>query len=182
MLARRETVTEPDEGWVDVRHENARLEQRVRTLTERIVQLRGELAQALARVAALTTTDDTTGLLTWRAFAERAHTEIARATRYQREIGLVVFAVAEPTRRRQLAEICRSQHRDCDVAGHTESGEIVLLLPETSVHGALVIAQRIRAQVAKGGGVATAGCAAWPQHGRTLTALVSTARSAMSAR
>jgi len=158
---------------------DSRLEQQVRTLTERVVQLKGELAQALARVAALTTTDDTTGLYTWRAFAERAQAEIARAARYQREIGLVVFDAAAAAR--GLADICRAQHRDCDLAGVTETGEIVLLLPETSLHGALVIGQRIRARAAKGGGQAPAlGCAAWPQHGRTLAALVASARSSLS--
>jgi len=167
-------------------HTSSRLEQQVRTLTERIVQLKGELAEALARVAALTTTDDATGLYTWRAFSERAHTEFARAARYQREIGLVVFAFAEPDVTphgvRGLADICRSQHRDCDLAGLTEAGEIVLLLPETSLQGALVIAQRIRARVAKSRGPAPKmGCAAWPQHGRSLTSLLANARIALSA-
>jgi GGDEF domain-containing protein len=161
-------------------HASSRLEQQVRSLTERVVQLKAELAHALARVAALTTIDDTTGLLIWRAFSERAHTEIARATRYQREIGLVVFAV-EPggLSVRELADLCRSKHRDCDVAGQTEAGEIVLLLPETSLQGARVIAQRICALAAKARGAPKVGCAAWPQHGRTLSALVATARSSL---
>jgi len=164
----------------DAPHASSRLEQQVRTLTERVVQLKAELAHALARVAALTTIDDTTGLLIWRAFAERAHTEIARATRYQREIGLVLFAV-EPDGLtvRELAEICRSKHRDCDLAGQTESGEIVLLLPETSLQGARVIAQRICALAAKAGAAPRVGCAAWPQGGRTVTALVATARNGL---
>jgi len=180
MPARPESaVAEPDERSVDLQRQNSRLSQRVRTLTEHLTQIKGELAQAHARVVALTTTDDATGLLTWRGFAERAQTEIARAARYQREIGLVVFAPAEPDAR-VLAEICRSQHRDSDLAGHTERGEIVLLLPETSLQGALVIAQRIRAQVAKArGGAVTMGCASYPQHGRTLSVLLSTARSAV---
>jgi len=158
-----------------------RLEQQVRTLTERVVQLKGELAQALARVAALTVTDDQTGLYTWRAFAERAQAEIARAARYQREIGLVLFEAKPALGTRGLADLCRAQCRDCDVAGVTGSGEIVLLLPETSLDGALVIGQRIRARAAKGGGQSPAlGCAAWPQHGRTLAAIVASARGSLS--
>jgi GGDEF domain-containing protein len=161
-------------------HASSRLEHQIRSLTERVVQLKAELAQALARVAALTTIDDTTGLLLWRAFAERAHTEIARATRYQREIGLVLFAV-EPggLSVRELADVCRSKHRDCDLVGQTEAGEIVLLLPETSLSGARVIAQRICALAAKARGAPKVGCASWPQHGRTLSALVGTARSGL---
>lgn len=159
----------------------SRLEEEVRTLTERVVQLKGELAQAQARVAALTTVDDTTGLLVWRAFVERARTEIARATRYQREIGLVLFAAPDVLTLRELSEICRSKHRECDLAGQTEIGELVLLLPETSVEGAHVIGQRIRAQAAKrSSGALKVGCAAWPQHGRTVTALLSSARNALS--
>jgi len=160
------------------RHASSRLEQQVRTLTERVVQLKGELAQALARVAALTTIDEPTGLLTWRAFAESASAEISRAARYQREIGLIVLA-AEPSLMRGLAEICRSQHRECDLAGISKQGEIVLLLPETSLQGALVMGRRLRARAAKGGCEAVSvGCAAWPEHGRTLTALLATARTA----
>lgn len=170
-----------------IHHASAsRLEDQVRALTERVVQLKSELAQATARVAALTTIDDTTGLLVWRAFVERARTEIARATRYQREIGLVVFSLAEADATRtpldvsELSEICRSKHRECDLAGQTELGEIALFLPETSLQGALVMGQRIRAQATKSSGWAPAmGCAAWPQHGRTLTALLQAARNAL---
>jgi GGDEF domain-containing protein len=156
----------------------SRLEDRVRTLTERVAQLKGELAQALARVAALTTIDHATGLLVWPAFAERARGEIARATRYQREMGLVVLATDGSLSLAELSEICRSKYRECDVAGHTDAGEIALLLPETSLEGAFVIGERIRAQAIKSRGSApTLGCAAWPRHGRTLTALLSSARN-----
>ena len=168
-------------------HTTSRLEDQIRTLTERVVQLKAELAQALARVAALTTIDHTTGLLVWPAFVERARSEIARATRYQREVGLVLFALAEPEATGgsltfgELSEICRCKHRECDVAGQTEAGEIVLLLPETSLEGALVIGERIRAQAVKSGGWAPkVGGASWPRHGRTLTALLSSARNALS--
>jgi|GEM_PF-5568351 len=155
----------------------SRLEDRVRTLTERIVQLKGELAQAQSRVAALTTVDATTGLLVWPAFAERARSEIARATRYQREIGLVLLAT-DALAMAELSEICRSKYRECDVAGQTDAGEIALLLPETSLEGALVIGERIRAQALKiRGSAPTLGCAAWPRNGRTLSALLSSARN-----
>ena len=168
-------------------HTTSRLEDQVRTLTERIVQLKGELAQAVARAAALTIVDDTTGLFVWRAFVERARTEIARATRYQREIGVVLLSLADSDATRtpltllELSEICRAKHRECDLAGQTDTGEIVLLLPETSLHGALVMGQRISAQATKSSGSArlNVGCAAWPQHGRTLTALLSAARTAL---
>ena len=164
-------------------HTTTRLEDQVRTLTERIVQLKGELAQAHARATALTIIDDTTGLFVWRAFVERARTEIARATRYQREIGLVVLSLAQPDALGlvELSEICRSKHRECDLAGQTETGEIVVLLPETSLQGALVMAQRIRTQATKSSDsvLLTVRCAAWPQQGRTLTALLLAARNAL---
>jgi diguanylate cyclase (GGDEF)-like protein len=190
MLAPRQPAAAELDERLAPPHTSSRLEQQVRALTEHVVQLKGELAHALARVVALTTTDHPTGLLTWRGFAERAHAEIARATRYQREIGLVLFALTEPgagspsggaLTLRELAEICRSKHRDCDLAGQTEHGEIVVLLPETSVEGALVIGERIRTHAAKGHSAAPrVGCACWPQHGRTLTELLSAARSALS--
>jgi GGDEF domain-containing protein len=172
---------EPDKRSYEP-HTSSYLEHQVRSLTERIVQLKGELAQALARVAALTTTDETTGLLTWHAFTDRANAEIARAARYHREIGLVLLAPTQPeVGIHRLAEICRAQHRECDIAGLTERGEIVLLLPETSFQGALVMGQRVRARAAKGCDPPSMGCASWPQHGRTLTALIATARHGPSA-
>jgi GGDEF domain-containing protein len=82
----------------------------------------------------------------------------------------------------ELSEICRSKYRECDLAGQSEAGEIALLLPETSLEGALVIAERIRAHAIKSRGSApTLACAAWPRHGRTLTALLSSARNTLRA-
>ena len=82
-------------------------------------------------VAALTTTDDASGLLIWRAFADRAHTEIARAARYQREIGLVQ-QIVRPARSAAAGRTARG-----DVGGAEDPTPEVLRLC-VALHSALV--------------------------------------------
>ena len=163
-----------------VENQDFRLEQRIRSLTEQLVQVRGELRRAEERIAALTTTDEATGLFNARAFLERALLEVERASRYDRQLGLVLLEPGEPAALLTLSEICRTQRRHVDLAGRADGGEIALLLPETALPGALVIADRI-CTMARGRGVsASAGCAAVTVHGRTLSRLVTAARQALS--
>src|SRR6185503_2954960 len=70
---------------------SSRLEQRIRALTEQLVQVRGELRRAEEQIAALRTIDEATGLLNARAFLERALVEVDRASRYERPLALVLL-------------------------------------------------------------------------------------------
>jgi PleD family two-component response regulator len=160
--------------------QSSRLEQRIRALTEQLVQVRGELRRAQERIAALATVDETTGLLNARAFRERALVEVDRATRYDRPLALVLLEPDEGASLASLAELCRTQCRTVDAVGRSEDGAIALLLPETALPGALVIAERVCAMAARRGVDAGAGCAAWPPEGGALNRLIDAARQALS--
>jgi PleD family two-component response regulator len=155
------------------------LEQRVRLLTEQLLQIRGELRRAEERIAALTTIDDATGLLNARTLHERALLEVERASRYDRPLGLVVLEPDDPGALRVLSEICRAQCRHVDLAGR-DGRDIALFLPETALAGALVIADRICATARRQGVAVNAGCAAFPVHGRVLGRLLTAARQALA--
>lgn len=159
---------------------SARLEHQVRSLTERLVQAHGELRRAEERIAALTTVDEETGALNARTFQERAATEIERAGRYHRDLALVLVQPDDGAARRRLADLARAQLRGSDLVGRTEAGEIALLLPETGLPGALILAERICALAGRGGFPARAGCAGWPADGRFFGQLIAAARSALS--
>lgn len=167
-------------GRAAVPHGSVRLEQQVRSLTERLVQAQGELRRAEERIAALTTVDEETGALNARAFHERAVTEIQRASRYHRDLALVLVQPDDDASRRRLAELARTQLRTSDFVGRTDAGELALLLPETALPGALVLAERICALAGRGGFPARAGCAGWPADGRFVGQLIGAARSALS--
>jgi len=160
--------------------QSSRLEQRIRALTEQLVQVRGELRRAEERIAALATIDEATGLLNARAFRERAAVEADRATRYERPLALVLLEPDDPASLVALAELCRGQCRAVDAGGRADGGAIALLLPETALPGALVIAERVCAAAARRGLHASAGCAAWPAEGGALSCLIDAARRALS--
>jgi len=159
---------------------SSRLEQRIRALTEQLVQVRGELRRAEEQIAALRTIDEATGLLNARAFLDRALVEVHRASRYERPLALVLFEQDQPGSLAALAELCRCQIRTVDAAGCTDGGAIALLLPETPLAGALVIANRICGMAGRREVVARAGCAAWPADGGTFGQLTDSARQALS--
>ncbi len=158
----------------------SRLEQRIRALTEQLVQVRGELRRAEERIAALRTVDEATGLLGERAFLERALVEVDRASRYERPLALVLLEPDQPASFAGLAELCRAHTRTVDLAGCAEGGAIALLLPETALPGALVIAERICALAARREIAAHGGCAGWPADGSTIARMTDAARQALS--
>jgi GGDEF domain-containing protein len=176
-----------DERVDELLRRNAELKERALHLSEELVQMKAQLHQAQARIAAVSPIEEATGLLTVGEMEARAMVEIARASRYERELGLVMFELdpslpPDAGRSRALAELCRLQCRAGDLAGRGDLGDIVVLLPETSLGGALVMASRILSlDAAHAGGHARAGCASWPRHGRALAAFLAAARGALRA-
>jgi diguanylate cyclase (GGDEF)-like protein len=105
----------------------------------------------------LATTDSLTGALTRRGLAAETARETARARRYCREIGCVVFDVdgfkaindahghaAGDIVLQRLVRICRRELRATDVVGRLGGEEFAVVLPETPLAGALITAERIR--------------------------------------
>jgi diguanylate cyclase (GGDEF)-like protein len=112
-------------------------------------------------VQRLAVTDPLTGLYNRRGFFALAHREIERARRFKRELSAVLldidhFKNVNDTYKhatgdvvlRVLAEVCKRETREIDIIGRYGGEEIVLLLPETSLESAYVVAEHLRKAVA----------------------------------
>ncbi|HJZ85648.1 MAG TPA: diguanylate cyclase [Polyangia bacterium] len=135
-------------------------------------------------------TDDKTGVRNYHYFRFRLGEEFERAKRYGKDLALVMIdvddfrAVDDTLGRpaaervlRELAQLLAHGQRAVDVVARYGGEEFALVLPETGLAGARVIAERLRAQVAartfQPGGKPlrlsiSAGVAAFP-HGEVAT-------------
>jgi diguanylate cyclase (GGDEF)-like protein len=106
-------------------------------------------------------TDALTGLLNRRAFTERLHDELARATRYGTPLSLLLLDLdglkrfndraghhAGDAALQALARSLRAGCRAADLGARWGGDEFVVLAPETRTAEALDLAERIRASVA----------------------------------
>lgn len=116
-----------------------------------------ELSAANERLLEVSRIDVLTRLLNRRGFAERAEGEINRARRSQRGFVLVMadidrfksfndqfgHACGDYVLER-VADLLRSQMRDVDLVARWGGEEFILLLPETSLEGGAVLAEKLR--------------------------------------
>ena len=118
----------------------------------------GREADALRGLAR---TDPLTGLLNRRAFTDRLHGEVARATRYGKPLSLLLLDLDGLKRLNDraghhvgdaallaLARSLRGGSRSADLGARWGGDEFVVLAPETRRAEALELAERIRASVA----------------------------------
>ncbi|WP_298035889.1 sensor domain-containing diguanylate cyclase [uncultured Desulfuromonas sp.] len=107
-------------------------------------------------------TDGLTGLFNHRHFQEKLRVETARAARYGKPLSLVMFDIDDfkafndahghPSGDKALmivAEILRDALRECDLLFRYGGEEFMAILPETSLHEALVAAERGRSALAE---------------------------------
>jgi diguanylate cyclase (GGDEF)-like protein len=117
---------------------------------------------AVPRLQAEARIDPKTGLYNARYFATALATEIARASRFERPMSVVMADLdllrdinnnyghlAGDAVLRGVAEIFQTQLRHYDVAARFGGEEFSLLLPETTAEQALEMAERIRRTVAE---------------------------------
>lgn len=108
----------------------------------------------------LATKDSLTEAYNRRHFLERAEEELRRAERHQRALSLCMIDAdhfktvndqfghaAGDVVLRELARICRSHLRANDILARVGGEEFTLLLPETPLSGAQVVAERIRVEL-----------------------------------
>jgi diguanylate cyclase (GGDEF)-like protein len=121
-----------------------------------------ERKQLESRLQRLATTDPLTGADNRRSFGERASMELARSRRYQRPLSLLMLdldhfkavndrfghAVGDEVLR-TFAQVCRETLRDADVFARMGGEEFAVLLVETSAGRASLVAERLRANVAR---------------------------------
>ncbi|MCS7267153.1 MAG: diguanylate cyclase [Geminicoccaceae bacterium] len=97
------------------------------------------------------TRDLETGCLKDVYFAERASEEIARRRRYGGRLSLLLVAAdgpngetdARPETVVRLAGLLKSRIRSTDLLGRWETGELLVLLPNTGLSGAARLARRM---------------------------------------
>jgi diguanylate cyclase (GGDEF)-like protein/PAS domain S-box-containing protein len=162
-----------------------------------------ENARLYNTIQQLAITDDLTGLYNRRGFAELGRHEIYRARRFNRPLTLIwldidhfkevndTFGHATGDEvLRKLAETLRTSTRETDLVSRLGGDEFVALLPETTQHDAIQVAERFRQaikEIAITGPVGTAwittslGVASLTADDNNLDALLERADTAMYA-
>ncbi len=160
------------------------------------------LAEANARLQALSTTDPLTDLPNHRGLVAALDQEIERAVRYHRSCAVLLCDLdhfkalndgcgyaAGDAALREFAAVVKGVLRGVDTLGRWGGEEFLAILPETNLEAALVAAERVRAAVAAytfavGNGVhvtCSIGAAACPQSAEDRAALVEAAEQAICA-
>jgi len=161
-----------------------------------------ELAEANARLEALSTTDPHTGLPNHRAMVSALDSELERSYRYHRACSLLFVDLdhfkdlndahghlAGDGVLAEVAQVMRRCLRGVDTVGRWGGEEFIVLLPETDATAGLEAAERIRASIAAhecataGGARVTCsvGLAAYPLDGDERDRLMEVADRAMYA-
>lgn len=129
----------------------------VRTFTD--ITERKRLEQELERVSRI---DALTGVMTRRAFEQRLIEEIERARRFDHPLPLLMadldhFKRVNDTWGHHIGDValcgfvsvCQQECRIHDLMGRLGGEEFALLLPETEIDAAVVVAERLREAVAR---------------------------------
>ncbi len=127
---------------------------------ERAEILARELQEANERLRDLAFKDGLTGLYNHRYFQELMDREVHRSTRYNRPLSLIMIDIdhfkqindAFGHQRgdhvlKQIGKIIRNTIRASDIASRYGGEEFAVVLPETELRGAAVLAERIRKNI-----------------------------------
>ena len=154
--------------------------------------------ERLSAATSLATRDALTGLYDPSAFRTIAKQELSRARRYERALSVLMIDVDHFKRvnderghvegdalLRSLATLLNERSRACDSACRYGGDELALVVPELAADGAARLAERLRQEArescADAGVSLSIGVASYPEHGRTVDALVRSADHALYA-
>ena len=111
----------------------------------------------------LASTDPLTGLLNRRAVGMYINTEVRRSQRYKRPFSVILFDIdhfkqvndrlghgAGDQVLAGLSRLCQANLRSTDLAARWGGEEFLVVLPETALSDALILAERLRASVEEG--------------------------------
>lgn len=121
-----------------------------------------EKRQLIENLNYLSTTDSLTGLCNRRALTETLHYEIERAQRYDTDLSLILCDVdnfkpindtyghtAGDAALRAVSEALKTSLRKTDILGRYGGDEFMIILPETSLAGAKMLAEKVRLAVSE---------------------------------
>ncbi|MEL4180932.1 sensor domain-containing diguanylate cyclase [Roseateles sp. PN1] len=160
----RDEIDQVDEGFQLLQ---GRLAQHIQTLEEKVADRTAHLAQALAELQTLSTTDALTSCRNRLYFSQQLGTEIQRAQRYQRPLSVVFCDIdhfkqvndlhghaAGDQLLKATGQLLRGELRvSADWVARYGGEEFVLVLPETALSDAIALAERIRQKIATGPGI-----------------------------
>lgn len=150
-----------EEYLVELKRLNDELERRVAERTRQLEEANQQLQQHNRELERLALTDPLTSLLNRRAIEDLARFELKRHSRYPTSLALLILDIDHfksiNTRYlltggdevlKSLARTLTAAIREVDSVGRIGGEEFAVLARETSVHGAAVLAERLRATVA----------------------------------
>jgi diguanylate cyclase (GGDEF)-like protein len=159
----QESVRENSKPWEAGEIESARaFIQRVTVVMQkkRLRQLNTLLSEANERLSELASQDGLTGLSNRRKFDERLLTECSRASRTNASLALLILDVDffkqyndnyghafGDACLKQVALVLQEARRATDLAARIGGEEFALILPDTDIGGAAVVAEGIRARI-----------------------------------
>lgn len=164
MLDRLRTLTEAAREWRLGGRGDIPVDERGDEISEMAGALRDLISAANRRteeLAAQAQTDMLTGMFNRRGFQQRAEAELARAGRYGTPLTVLVgdidhfkqvndthgHAVGDAALR-HVAALWQDVLRDSDISGRLGGEEFAALLPHTDADAAIVVAERIRGDLA----------------------------------
>lgn len=119
-----------------------------------------ERMEMYQKIQSLSIMDPTLNCFNKRKFLELAEQEIVRARRYVRPLSLMILDIDHFKEindgfghlygdqvLKQLVDTCKKTIRNTDILGRYGGDEFVILFPETSMRGAIEIAERLRQKV-----------------------------------
>lgn len=120
-----------------------------------------DLVQQADRLEELATTDGMTALFNRRHFLSLMEVEWERHRRYGNSLSLLMIDIDKFKRVNdayghdagdqvivEIAKLCNTQKRQCDVAARFGGEEFMMLLPETAIADAMGVAERLRQSIA----------------------------------
>lgn len=135
----------------------SRLNNELVTLQRELAKKNAELEQLYEDARQKAVIDSLTGVYNRRGFFELAEREFSRSERYGHPIAAIMFDIDHFKKfndsyghhmgdavLRETAERCRRQLRTSDIFARFGGDEFVILMPETDLASALIVAERLR--------------------------------------